>query len=168
MYGLPAPAAESVVRRTALASPRAGPLLAMQHEHHRSRRMQRDEFEGGFQMKRSGLVCALALLLSANAWADQAADNTGVNARDADGKSLTVFDQSETEGDRQITAKVREMIVADDSLSTNAQNIKIITVAGVVTLRGPVETTAEKTTIESKAKSVAGVTKVNNQLDTKQ
>jgi hyperosmotically inducible protein len=118
-------------------------------------------------MKRSGIVCALALLFSSAAWADQP-DNTGVNARDADGKSLTVFDQSETEGDRQITAKVREMIVADDSLSTNAQNIKIITVAGVVTLRGPVETPAEKTTIESKAKSVAGVTKVNNQLDSKQ
>lgn len=118
-------------------------------------------------MKGSVIVCALALVIGSGAWADQAPDNTGVNARDADGSSLTVFDQSETEADRQITAKVREMIVADDSLSTNAQNIKIITVAGVVTLRGPVETPAEKTTIESKAKSVAGVTRVNNQLDTK-
>ncbi|MDX2170008.1 MAG: BON domain-containing protein [Deltaproteobacteria bacterium] len=115
-------------------------------------------------MKRAGLVCAL-LLLSGGAWADQA-DNTGVNARDRDGNTLTVFDQGESEADRQITAKLREMIVADDSLSTNAQNIKIITVAGIVTLRGPVESAAEKSTIESKAKSVAGVHRVDNQLDT--
>jgi len=120
-------------------------------------------------MKRSLLACVAALAMTGGAaLADQQPDNSGVNVRDKDGKSLTVFDQSETEGDRKITAAVREMIVDDDSMSVNAQNIKIITIAGVVTLRGPVETSAEKVTIESKAKTVAGVTKVDNQLDAKQ
>ncbi len=118
-------------------------------------------------MNRTLLICAAAVMLSGSGALANDADNTGVNTRDQDGKTLTVFDQSETEGDRKITATVREMIVSDDSLSTNAQNVKIITIAGVVTLRGPVETKAEKASIESKAKSVAGVTKVNNQLDAK-
>ena len=116
-------------------------------------------------MKRSILACAVALALATPALADDP-DNTGVNERDKDGNTLTVFDQGESEGDRQITAKVRELVVADDSLSTNAHNVKIITIAGVVTLRGPVNTPTERASIESKAKSVAGVTRVDNQLET--
>jgi hyperosmotically inducible protein len=55
--------------------------------------------------------------------------------------------------------------VDDKSLSTNAHNVKIITSNGVVTLRGPVKTAAEKKAIEDKAKQVAGVTKVENLLE---
>jgi hyperosmotically inducible periplasmic protein len=117
-------------------------------------------------MKRSLLVCAVALAFSGGlpALATEP-DNTGVNTRDKDGKTLTVFDQGSSESDRKITAAVREMVVEDDSLSTDAHNVKIITVTGVVTLRGPVNSLAEKNSIESKAKSVAGVSKVDNQLD---
>ena len=38
-----------------------------------------------------------------------------------------------------MTQKIRKAVVADDSLSMNAHNVKIITLDGVVTLRGPVE-----------------------------
>ncbi len=54
-----------------------------------------------------------------------------------------------------------------DTDSVNAKNVKIITVNGTVTLRGVVESQAEKDSIEARAKKVAGVTKVNNQLEIK-
>jgi osmotically-inducible protein OsmY len=56
-------------------------------------------------------------------------------------------------------------VVGDKSLSTNAHNLKIITSNGTVTLRGPVKSTEEKAAVETKAKQVAGVTGVDNQLE---
>jgi osmotically-inducible protein OsmY len=93
------------------------------------------------------------------------ADNTGINERDRDDNNLTPTDQLENEADREVTAAVRRAIVDDSTLSVNAHNIKIITANGVVTLRGPVKSQAEKDAIEAKAKAVAGVTSVDNQLE---
>ena len=67
------------------------------------------------------------------------ADNTARNSRDRDGASQTAGDQAENETDRQISANVRQAVVGDSSLSTNAHNVKIITSGGTVTLRGPVK-----------------------------
>ena len=94
-----------------------------------------------------------------------AADNTAKNERDRNDATKTAGDQSENEADRKITQEVRKSIVDDDKLSTNAQNVKIITNDGQVTLRGPVKTQEEKKAIESKAKQVAGVKNVENQLE---
>ena len=112
-------------------------------------------------------VGAALLLTAADARQGYGADaeNTGKNVRDKDGDTLTVFDQGNSEQDLQITANVRKAIVDDDGLSTNAHNVKVITNGGTVTLRGPVENAKEKTVIEAKAKSVAGVQRVNNQLE---
>ena len=55
--------------------------------------------------------------------------------------------------------------MGDDSLSVNAQNVKIVTSNGNVTLRGPVKTEREKEAIEAKAKQVAGVHRVTNLLE---
>jgi osmotically-inducible protein OsmY len=55
--------------------------------------------------------------------------------------------------------------MADKSLSTDAKNIKVITINGVVTLRGPVNTVKEKSTIEAKAQSIAGINNVDSQLE---
>jgi hypothetical protein len=96
-----------------------------------------------------------------------APDNTGRNDRDRDGGTLTPEDQSESAADRKITADIRTAITSDSSMSMNARNVKIITLNGVVTLRGPVETQGEKDAIEAKAESVAGVTRVDNQLEVK-
>ena len=60
---------------------------------------------------------------------------------------MTPLDQSNDPKDMKITQKIRKALVADDSLSTNAKNIKIITVHGKVILRGPVATVHEKTKI---------------------
>jgi hyperosmotically inducible periplasmic protein len=97
--------------------------------------------------------------------AETAPDNTGRNVRDRGGATLTPGDQSESEADRTLTQRIRQAVVADDSLSTAAKNIKIITVDGVVTLRGPVQNPQEKATIAAKAQQIAGTHKVDNQLE---
>ena len=94
-----------------------------------------------------------------------AADNTAVNDRDSTGASVTPGDQGTSASDLDITAKIRQAIVDDKSLSVNAHNVKIITNTGLVTLRGPVKSEQEKSSIEAKAKQVAGVTRVDNQID---
>ncbi len=95
------------------------------------------------------------------------ADNTGRNRRDADTNAKTPMDQQENTRDITITADVRRAILDDDTMSTNAENCKIITADGVVTLRGPVDSQAEKDAIEAKARAVAGVARVDNQLEIK-
>jgi len=92
-------------------------------------------------------------------------DNTGRNVQDRNEATKTPGDQSENEADRTITQTIRKAITADDSLSTNAKNVKIITNDGTVTLRGPVKSEKEKADIEAKAKQVAGVRNVDNQLE---
>ena len=92
-------------------------------------------------------------------------DNSGRNVRDRNEATKTAGDQSENEADRTITQNIRTAITADDSLSTNAKTVKIITNDGTVTLRGPVKSEKEKADIEAKAKQVAGVKSVDNQLE---
>ena len=93
------------------------------------------------------------------------ADNTARNDRDSNGATATPFDQGENAQDIEISANIRKAIVADDSLSTNAHNVKVITNGGAVILRGPVASEQEKATVEAKAKEVAGVTRVENFLE---
>ena len=45
--------------------------------------------------------------------------------------------------------------------------MKIVTEGGKVTLRGPVKSAAERSSIEAKAKAAAGVNAVDNQLEVK-
>ncbi len=92
------------------------------------------------------------------------ADNTERNRNDA---NPTALDQGTSESDVRITADIRRAILEDTLMSVNAQNCKVITRNGVVTLRGPVASQAEKDAIEAKAKAVAGVTGVDNQLEVK-
>lgn len=92
-------------------------------------------------------------------------DNTGRNVRDRDDRNKTPGDQAENEADRKISQEIRAALTGDDSLSTNGKNVKIITSDGTVTLRGPVKDNQEKTQIETRAKQVAGVKKVENQLE---
>lgn len=95
------------------------------------------------------------------------ADNTAQNKVDRDHELKTPTDQGENSADIKITADIRRAVMDDKSLSTNAQNVKIVTSKGVVTLRGVVDTAAEKASVESKAKAIAGVTNVDNQTEVK-
>jgi hyperosmotically inducible protein len=99
--------------------------------------------------------------------AERQPDNTGLNQRDRDPNALTPIDQSNASSDIEITQAIRKKVIGADDLSFNAKNIKIITVSGKVTLRGPVETPEESATIERSARDVPGVKRVENQLEVK-
>lgn len=92
-------------------------------------------------------------------------DNTKKNERDSKQGAVTAQDQGGSSEDVAITQQVRQRVVKDDSLSSAAKNVKIITTEGVVTLRGPVKSNEEKTTLAGFAKNVAGVKRVDNQLE---
>ncbi len=92
-----------------------------------------------------------------------AADNT---KRNTDHK-MTAQNQSNAAADRAITHEIRQALMHDAGLSGYAHNVKIITVRGTVTLKGPVRSADEKALIETKAKSVAGVIHVVNHLTIK-
>jgi len=97
--------------------------------------------------------------------AKPAADNTEKNERDRQPGAMTPGDQGESEADREVTRLLREKVMEADGLSMNAQNIKIITKDGVVTLRGPVDSANEKGRIATLAQAVPGVKRVDNQLE---
>jgi hyperosmotically inducible protein len=116
-------------------------------------------------MKSFLFACALACILAIPAAAADKADNSGKNVRDRSGETVTPMDQGGSAADREVTANIRKAIVDDDSLSTNAHNVKVITIDGVVTLRGPVKTSAEKAAVAAKAEKVKGAKRVDNQLE---
>jgi len=93
------------------------------------------------------------------------ADNTGRNVRERDTTELTPKDQSNDSVDLQITRDIRQKLMADGDLSTNAKNVKVITQGGVVTLKGAVKNDAERQSIINQAKSIAAVQRVDDQLD---
>ncbi len=97
-----------------------------------------------------------------------APDNSANNKADATGDTKTPLDQSEASEDIKITAAIRRAILEEKGMSINGQNCKVITEAGgVVTLRGVANTQAEKDRIGVLARAVAGVTRVENQLEVK-
>jgi osmotically-inducible protein OsmY len=95
------------------------------------------------------------------------ADNSARNERDRSGETKTSGDQSNDSADVQTTAAIRREVMKDDSLSMTAKNVKIITANGVVTLRGPVQTAAEKAAIAKHAKAAGGKAKIVDQLEVK-
>lgn len=90
-------------------------------------------------------------------------DNTGRNAYNRE--EVTPSSQSDKSADLTITQKIRQVIIDDSSLSSNAKNVKIVTINGVVTLRGPVNSANEKQKIESFASKTSGVSDVKNELE---
>jgi len=125
--------------------------------------------------KRIFMVCLAAALCVAglgckdknDSGGSVAADNTARNKADHDADAKTSFDQSESSPDIKITAAIRREIMKAEDLSTNAQNCKVITDNGAVTLRGPVNNLGEKDRITTLASNVAGVVRVDNQLEVK-
>jgi hypothetical protein len=97
---------------------------------------------------------------------DVPADNTKKNVRDRNDATLTPSDQAEGSAqDVEVTRRIRKALVADKALSTNAKNIKIITLNGKVTLRGPVDNAREQKSIVKKARKIAGVKTVTSELE---
>ena len=119
----------------------------------------------------AGAVLAIALGFTSATAADPTNPMNPVDrAKDAvddavRGAKPTASDQSNDPVDVRITREIRQAIVDDDSLSTNAHNVKVITVDGVVTLRGPVDDAAEQARVVSAARGVEGVKRIENQLE---
>jgi hyperosmotically inducible protein len=98
----------------------------------------------------------------------QAPDNTATNKRDRDAGEATADRQKENRGDRELTRNIRRSIMADKSLSSYAHNVKIISQNGTVTLKGPVKSEAEKSSVVAKAVAVVGsADKVTDQVSVK-
>jgi osmotically-inducible protein OsmY len=93
-----------------------------------------------------------------------APDNSNQNKNHAE----TADNQASAKSDRLTTQKIRKAIMADKSLSTYAHNVKIITVDGAVTLKGPVKSDDEKQKVASEAASVVSADKITNDLTVKQ
>ena len=120
------------------------------------------------RMKKPALLIVLGALLLApvsSVAAQRSAppppqDNTKVNKQGG----TTADQQSQDKADLDLVKKIRQAIVKDKTLSTNAHNCKVITRDGTVTLRGPVKSAKEKADIGEIATKIAGAGKVTNVL----
>ena len=92
------------------------------------------------------------------------ADNTGRNTRDMSG-AITPIDQGNGREDLETTQAIRKAVMADEALSIDAKNVKIMTNEGVITLRGPVRSVEERRSVESKALAAAGKNRIDSQLE---
>jgi osmotically-inducible protein OsmY len=134
-------------------------------------------------MSRNALITPLALLACAIATASSCAiaqesvatapvsapttDVTKDSQQDAMPEATKPLDQSEDKADIKLAAAVRSEIVNDKSLSMMAHNVKLVAMAGVVTLRGSVASDVEKREVGKRAAAVSGVSRVDNQLHVK-
>jgi len=96
-----------------------------------------------------------------------APDNTEMNKRDQAPQEQTSDQAGMQMSDVDIMQKIRKAVVADDSLSTYAHNVKIITKDGKVTLKGPVRSTHERASVKAKAIAVVGARNVTDQMSVK-
>ncbi len=95
------------------------------------------------------------------------ADSTVRNVRLRQESALTPLDQGSSQSDVATTAQIRKGIMDGKDLSVNAQNVKVITNGGKVTLRGTVNTSEEKKFIGELANGIARTENVDNQLEVK-
>jgi hyperosmotically inducible protein len=91
-------------------------------------------------------------------------DNTRKNLPSEHKDAIRADQQGNSKEDVEVTRKIRRSIAMDKSLSTYAQNIKVITNNGVVFLKGPVKSQEEKDALGVKAMEIAGAEKVHNDL----
>jgi osmotically-inducible protein OsmY len=95
------------------------------------------------------------------------ADIMASNIRDRDKQTLTPISQGNSQADLDTTAQIRKAIVAAKNMSLDGRIVKIITMNGRVTLRGPVDTMQEKNHIGEIADRIARSENVDNQLEVK-
>ena len=111
-------------------------------------------------------LLAAVLVAPVGAALAQTPDNSKSNASPVNSSdSSSVADgQKNNSLDLKLTQSIRQRVMADRSLSTDAHNVKIVAVNGYVTLNGVVRSDSEKASVEAKAIQVAGPDKVNDDL----
>ncbi len=95
-----------------------------------------------------------------------APDNSrrNVEFRHAPTAVLTADDQPNDRQDRVTAAQIRRAILADDTLSVYAHNIKIIVAGGRVTLVGPVHTADERNAVAFDAAMIVPAASIVNKV----
>jgi hyperosmotically inducible protein len=109
-----------------------------------------------------GVVAMGAVAASLSA----AAPRPVIAATQSQNASAGAAQQSNQSSDIAVTRDIRRALIKDKSLSVAAHNVTIITKGGKVTLKGRVESAAEKQTVESAASNIAGAGNVDDQLTT--
>lgn len=117
----------------------------------------------------AGIVGSLALVACDNSDAPRLDSNTDtVTTADRStmqGNETTAMDQSNSSEHIDITASIRRAVMDNDALSTGAKNATIVTDStGTVTLRGNVQSQAERDAITATAAAVVGSERVVNRL----
>ncbi|MDB6029552.1 MAG: osmY [Verrucomicrobiales bacterium] len=105
--------------------------------------------------------------------AGQTTVNESAGAQSASG--LGAQDQATSDADRAIVQQIRQSLTSADATaqpqatgaSTSFKNVTIISKDGVITLKGTVQSDAEKADLEAKTKAISGVKSVDNQLQVK-
>lgn len=111
------------------------------------------------------VVTVLGFGFGAHSATEKADTATGAETSPV-GKGVTAQDQAQgTSGDVEVTRKIREQLVKDKQLSTSAQNVQIVTLGNMVTVKGTVKSTAEKQKIADVVGKVAGNRQVDNQVE---
>jgi hypothetical protein len=128
---------------------------------------------GEVVMKYQGLTILLLFVLATASAALRreqirpvAPDNSRENVefRHTQKAALTADDQPNDRQDRLMAAQIRRAIVADDTLSIYAHNVKIIVAGGRVTLVGPVHSAEERAELEFDAGLVVPAASIVNKV----
>lgn len=116
---------------------------------------------------------AVAVCYCTNLNASQPASQAGTsqsapdNSNQNKNQTPTADNQANAQSDRMTTAKIRKAITSDKTLSTYAHNVKIITLNGAVTLKGPVKSDEEKEKVAAMAANIVSANKVTDELTVK-
>ena len=105
------------------------------------------------------IVCVITFALGASAPVVTAAPAQGAvtNRRGEQEQAPTAQNQSDAPEDLKRTQGIRRALVKNKALSASAKNVHVITVAGMVTLRGSVKSAEEKAQVlETARKNAVG------------
>jgi osmotically-inducible protein OsmY len=92
----------------------------------------------------------------------KAQSGTSMQSYEQAGKAM--LDKAATEADRSLNQRIRQALSKDTTLATDIGKIHLDTNNGEVTLHGSAATEKVKADIATKVQQVAGVKKVDNQL----
>ena len=116
-------------------------------------------------LKTGGLVVFMMAGVSSLALAvDGAAAKHSKSTSNKNASKGAANSQAEYE-DKMITYKIRQSIVNDVTLSQAAQNVKIETSKGVVSLKGSVANVGEQSIVVAMAEAVAGKANVKAEIE---
>jgi osmotically-inducible protein OsmY len=109
------------------------------------------------------IVVALGALSVAFLLNRSSPDAVAADATDAQGAGAPA-PAFQSDGDIKLAAAIRTAILDDPRVAGVSNSVTIIARGGVVTLQGRVNTSEQKIVVESDARGVAGVERVDNLL----